>query len=50
MAVFRYVLVLRIDIKVRHIRGGQSKHRKDLLLLDFAIILQLGSWVIVALV
>jgi hypothetical protein len=42
MAVFRYVLVLRIDIKVRHIRGGQSKHRKDLLLLDFAIAVQLG--------
>jgi hypothetical protein len=50
MAVFRYVLVLRIDIKVRHIWGGQSKHRKDLLLLDFAIVLKLGSWVIVALV
>jgi hypothetical protein len=36
-------LVFHIDIKVRQIRTGQSKNRKNLLLLDFAIVLQLRS-------
>ncbi len=35
-------LVFHIDIKVRQIRTGQSKNRKNLLLLDFAIVMQLG--------